>query len=68
MLALGCTSNLIPNSQRNWKLRFTSGTLAGFLNVSQFLKKIENWGLESQLRLYFQIFPNSLKSWEIGTF
>ena len=68
LLFLSCTCNFIPNSQSNLKLGFLNVAPAGLFNFTQFIKEIENWDFEYYLSLYFQIFPNSLKSWEIVIF
>ena len=34
---------VLPNPQRDQKLRFLNVALAGLLNLSQFIEEIENW-------------------------
>ena len=44
------------------KIGIFNVALAGLLNLSHFMKGIENWNFEYLRTLYFQIFPNLLKS------
>ena len=55
--------NFFPNSQKeNWKFAFVNVALVGLSNFFQFTK----W--QNIDFLYFQISPNSLKSWKTRIF
>ena len=66
VLVLGCTSKFFPINKE----------ILGFLNIApaRLLIFSNSWKrrkielFEYKPRLHFQIFPNSLKSWEIGIF
>ena len=63
VLVLGCLWSFLINKEI---LGFFNVALAGLPNHEKKNKKLGFFELEP--RLHFQVFPNSLKSWEIGIF
>ena len=53
--------NLFPNSLKYWKLGFVNVVPVGLHNFSSLWKWLNIGIFECQLRLYFQISPNSLE-------